>query len=328
MKIGLDHASAAPAGSYIQHLAKVLRTHAPEHEYIVDPESSEEIDLYHGLQPGIPFAARPVRKSVYTVCNLNFLRYPHLYTLSERIFLLGAYRRSLRRAGRVIALNTPAGRELSERLKIDPERIEIVLPLSARVPDDEPDGTALDRVRRKYALPGEFILMLGTVEPRRNHDVVLDAVFDAQIPAGVVICGRRTAYSDFLLGYARERHMAARIEFIYELSPEDLPALFRLARVFTYLPDAAVEASIVPVVEALRAGLPMLLSDTAVNRETAGDAASYVTPSDAESVASALAKLFADEGFRQQMRVRECLRADLFSEFAVAERLMRIYMSL
>lgn len=45
-----------------------------------------------------------------------------------------------------------------------------------------------------------------------------------------------------------------RVDFIYELTPADLPALFRLARIFVYLPDADAEASIVPVVEALRAG--------------------------------------------------------------------------
>lgn len=68
------------------------------------------------------------------------------------------------------------------------------------------------------------------------------------------------------------------MDFIYELTPSDLPALFRLARVFAYLPDADAEASVVPVVEALRAGLPMVLSDTQVNREAAGEAAAYVRP--------------------------------------------------
>lgn len=329
MKIGLDLAPAAPAGSYIQHLAKVLRNHAPEHDYVVGPESYKEADLYHGFSPGAAFYSRlGSNKTVFTLCNLNFLRYPHLYSLPERIFLQGSYRRSLRRAGRVIVLNTPAGKELSERLEIDPARIEVVLPLSARVPDGEPDRAALERVRRKYALPEEFILILGTVEPRHNHEAVFDALFYAEIPVGAVVCGRRTAYSDFLLGYARERHMATRVEFIYELSPEDLPALFRLARAFAYLPDAAVEASIVPVVEALRAGLPMLLSDTPVNREAAGDAAIYVDPERVQAVAEALGKLLFDEGFRQQMQVRESLRAELFSEYAVAERLMQIYTSL
>lgn len=129
---------------------------------------------------------------------------------------------------------------------------------------------------------------------------------------GVVVCGRRTAYADFLLGYARERHMAARVDFIYELSPEDLPALFRLARTFVYLPDAEIEASIVPVVEALRAGLPMVLSDTRLNREAAGDAAVYVDPEAVGEVAAALENVLWDETFRSEMRRREGRRAELF----------------
>ena len=132
----------------------------------------------------------------------------------------------------------------------------------------------------------------------------------------------------FLLGYARERHMAARVDFIYELSPEDLPALFRLARTFVYLPDAEIEASIVPVVEALRAGLPMVLSDTRLNREAAGDAAVYVDPEAVGEVAAALENVLWDETFRSEMRRRERRRAELFSEYAVARRLIDIYTSL
>lgn len=120
--------------------------------------------------------------------------------------------------------------------------------------------------------------MLGTVEPHHNHEAVLDALAALDSNVGVVVCGRRTVYSDFLLRYARERHLAARVDFIYELTPADLPALFRMARVFAYLPDVRSEASIVPVVEALRAGLPMVLSDTRLNREAAGKAAAYVNP--------------------------------------------------
>lgn len=329
MKIGLDKAPAVPAGCYIQHLAKVLQTHAPGHEYVVGAKSFKGFDLYHGLRYGLPLAAHLGRvKSVVTVSNLNFLRYPHLYSLPERLFLLGLYRRALRRAGRVIALSTPAGRELSERLKIDPGRIEVMMPLSAPIPGVAPDTAALEHVRRKYSLPEDFILMLGTVEPRHNHQTVFDALVDAKIPAGVVICGRRTAHSDLLLGYVRERHLAARVEFIYELTPEDLPALFRLARVFAYLPDAAAEASIVPVVEALRTGLPMLLSDTPLNREAAGDAALYVDPERIQSVAGALGELLQNESLRLGMQQRAARRAELFSEYAVAERLIQIYSSL
>jgi len=145
---------------------------------------------------------------------------------------------------------------------------------------------------------------------------------------GIVVCGRRTVYADSLLEYARGRHMASRVDFIYELSPDDLPALFRLAHAFVYLPDAGIEASIVPVVEAMRAGVPMVLSDTQLNREAAGDAAAYVRPEAAGEVAAALENVLSDVNFRREMKARERRRAELFSEYAVARRLIDIYSSL
>ena len=587
MKIGFDDTPAAPAGTYSQHLARLLAEYAPEHEYIIDGKRCKEFDLYHGFRPGLPFPVLLRRiPCVMTVHNLNFLRYPHLYSLGERLVLLRLYRRLLRSASRVITVNRDAREELSDRLRIDPGRIEVVMPLAARMPQNPPDGAELEGVRRKYALPRDFVLMLGTVEPRHNQEVLFEALAllrereremletrgaemptaaertevraaertgaqagmqsgteagtetgaetgteagaetgmrtgartgeqpaggaaertgeraagrnvesvaeagafaetvarsvrepdgggdlnpenagwrddtasdgvggygdveagaglamrgvgedtpdanrntvaefapagrervrpadgtarsggagtdgtdetagvvgvgeasgaadrgadmsvegvcrsartsvgdagrdvgvsvadagrsDAAVAAGrrggaetagrpplpqrvgVVVCGRRTAYADFLLGYARERHMAARVDFIYELSPEDLPALFRLARTFVYLPDAEIEASIVPVVEALRAGLPMVLSDTRLNREAAGDAAVYVDPEAVGEVAAALENVLWDETFRSEMRRRERRRAELFSEYAVARRLIDIYTSL
>lgn len=587
MKIGFDDTPAAPAGTYSQHLARLLAEYAPEHEYIIDGKRCKEFDLYHGFRPGLPFPVLLRRiPCVMTVHNLNFLRYPHLYSLGERLVLLRLYRRMLRSASRVITVNRDAREELSDRLRIDPGRIEVVMPLAARMPQNPPDGAELEGVRRKYALPRDFVLMLGTVELRHNQEVLFEALAllrereremletrgaemptaaertevraaertgaqagmqsgteagtetgaetgteagaetgmrtgartgeqpaggaaertgeraagrnvesvaeagafaetvarsvrepdgggdlnpenagwrddtasdgvggygdveagaglamrgvgedtpdanrntvaefapagrervrpadgtarsggagtdgtdetagvvgvgeasgaadrgadmsvegvcrsartsvgdagrdvgvsvadagrsDAAVAAGrrggaetagrpplpqrvgVVVCGRRTAYADFLLGYARERHMAARVDFIYELSPEDLPALFRLARTFVYLPDAEIEASIVPVVEALRAGLPMVLSDTRLNREAAGDAAVYVDPEAVGEVAAALENVLWDETFRSEMRRRERRRAELFSEYAVARRLIDIYTSL
>lgn len=587
MKIGFDDTPAAPVGTYSQHLARLLAEYAPEHEYIIDGKRCKEFDLYHGFRPGLPFPVLLRRiPCVMTVHNLNFLRYPHLYSLGERLVLLRLYRRMLRSASRVITVNRDAREELSDRLRIDPGRIEVVMPLVVRMPQNPPDGAELEGVRRKYALPRDFVLMLGTVEPRHNQEVLFEALAllrereremletrgaemptaaertevraaertgaqagmqsgteagtetgaetgteagaetgmrtgartgeqpaggaaertgeraagrnvesvaeagafaetvarsvrepdgggdlnpenagwrddtasdgvggygdveagaglamrgvgedtpdanrntvaefapagrervrpadgtarsggagtdgtdetagvvgvgeaigaadrgadmsvegvcrsartsvgdagrdvgvsvadagrsDAAVAAGrrgaagtdgrpplpqrvgVVVCGRRTAYADFLLGYARERHMAARVDFIYELSPEDLPALFRLARTFVYLPDAEIEASIVPVVEALRAGLPMVLSDTRLNREAAGDAAVYVDPEAVGEVAAALENVLWDETFRSEMRRRERRRAELFSEYAVARRLIDIYTSL
>ena len=285
--------------------------------------------VYHGFRSSLPLSVHLGRiPAVMTVPNLDFLRYPHLYIFSERLIALRLYRRALRQARRVITVSTPAREELSRRLRIDPAKIEVMMPLAARVPQEPPLQAELEHTRRKYGLPEMFILMIGTVESHHNHEAVLDALALLDSRVGVVVCGRRTVYSDFLLSYARERHLATRVDFIYELTPADLPALFRMARVFAYLPDACSEASIVPVVEALRAELPMVLSDTRLNREAAGHAAAYVNPEAPGEVVAALENALCDESWRQTMRRRERRRAELFSEYAVAERLMQIYTSL
>lgn len=109
MKIGFDDTPAAPAGTYSQHLARLLAEYAPEHEYIIDGKRCKEFDLYHGFRPGLPFPVLLRRiPCVMTVHNLNFLRYPHLYSLGERLVLLRLYRRMLRSASRVITVNRDA----------------------------------------------------------------------------------------------------------------------------------------------------------------------------------------------------------------------------
>ena len=99
MKIGLDTAPAALRGTYFQHLASVLARYAPEHEYIIGAEVNDGVDLYHGFRSSLPLSVHLRRvPSVMTVPNLNFLRYPHLYTFAERLFVLTLYRRALRPA--------------------------------------------------------------------------------------------------------------------------------------------------------------------------------------------------------------------------------------
>lgn len=329
MKIALDTHPAAPAEHYIQHLAKLLARHAPQHEYFTDGESDEAFDIYHGFRSGAPAAPRLRHTvTVFTVSDLRFLRFPHLFDLSERLFGLRHYRQALRSAARVIALNTPAREELAERLQVDRRKIEVMLPLGALAPRTPPSEEELRFVRRKYALPDEFVLMVGPTDGRCHQPRVFEALLATGLPSGFVVCGRRSPCSDRLLNLARERRAADRIDFVYESEPREFTAFFHLARVFVQLSDADAEASIVPVVEALRAGVPMLLNDTPVNRETAGQAALYVRPDTPGELTAALRLALRDEPLRRELRLRERQRARLFSEQAVAQRLADLYASL
>ena len=329
MKIGLDTHPAAPAESYFQHLAKLLSEYAPQHEYVVGGEEGEAFDIYHGFRCEAPAVSRRGRGvTVLTVSDLRFLHDPRLFDLSERLFRLRRYRQALRSAARVIALNASAREELAEGVRVDPRKIEVVMPLGVSAEQASPSEAELEFVRRKYALPEEFVLMVGEIGDRCRQPAVFEALLATGYPAGFVVCGRRTPCSDRLLAFARKRHAAARVDFVYEFEPRELAAFFRLAQAFVHLPEASAGASVAPVVEALRAEVPMVLSDTPVNREAAGPAALYVHPEDSAGLAVALERTLSDERFRREMRDRERHRARLFAGRAVAQRLSEIHAAL
>lgn len=147
-------------------------------------------------------------------------------------------------------------------------------------PDDD------ETVRRKYMLPQRYLLTLMTPETFGQELLLLDLMERGRLKVDLVICGRKTFYSDGLLRAARRRRLALRTNFIYEYTPDELGAFCRMADGMVYLP--ACRERVQPVVEAVCAGTPVILSDTRRNRAAAGDAARYVPCREPEALAEAL----------------------------------------
>lgn len=329
MKIGLDTAPASHAECYTRHLASILRNHAPEHEYLDGDRVGAGCDLYHGFGPGVPLGI--YLRGIPTVVTLPDLRFLHDLQVASplgRRIRLAYYRRVLRGVGRLVTVGAGARDEVIGVLGIAPERVEAVVELGAAMPRRPLLDGKLEHVRRKYGLPRRFVLAVGDAESRCNYKAVFDALLRADRPEGLVVCGRHTAAADRLLAYLRERHLAGRVDFIYEAGEDDRAALFRLARAFVCLHEAGAAPSVGPLVEAMRAGVPMLLNDIPALRDAAGDAAVYVSAADPEAVAKALARLLGDEELRRDMGERARRRAEAYSECAVARRMAAIYASL
>lgn len=325
MKIGLDARPVRGAESYAFRLDELLPKYASEHEYVVDSEKCESVDMYHSFKYVLPdlFSSHRVPR-VVTVYNLNFLRYPHLYSLSERI------RRYLacRTADRILVLGNSEVDELAGHMGIDRRKIEVVLPLAASPPLAENGGSFFEAIRAKYDLPDQYMICLGAANPHARYRDLFDVMMASDAGLSLVVCGRRTPWSDELLAWAREHHKVNRIEFIYEFQQDDLPALLRMSRGFFRLHGDSGGEAVAPLVGAMRAGVPLVLSDMPRHREVAEEAAHYVAVDDRDTLAAAFEALVADAGFREELAGRSARRAELFSEAAVAQRISAIYASL
>lgn len=155
-------------------------------------------------------------------------------------------------------------------------------------------------IRRKYMLPQRYILTLMTVETLGQERMLLDLMSSGRLGTDLVICGRRTFYSDTMLRTARNRRLALRTNFIYEYSAEELSAFCRMADGMVYLPRK--KGRVQPVIEAIYAGIPVVLTDTRRNRETAGDAACYISRREPGMLADTLEAIFSNSGLRQKMQ--------------------------
>ena len=162
-------------------------------------------------------------------------------------------------------------------------------------------GESDEVIRRKFMLPERYILTLMTVETLGQERMLLDLMAGGRLGADLVLCGRRSFYADMLLRTARDRRLALRTNFIYEYSPEELSAFFPAWQT-AWFTCPGKWGRVQPVVEALYAGIPAVLSDTRRNRLTAGDAARYIACPELDELADTLDAILSDSGLRRQVQ--------------------------
>ena len=325
MKIGLDPSKRFPSEAYPMHLLKVLRKYVPEYDYTSDKERYGRIDIYHGFKQTIPLTVRRrAVKKIITLPNLNFVHYPWLFGEEE----LKAYHDLLSEADRVITFSATSRETLAKECLLDLRKIEVIPSLSVQIPHGHIDQVKLDIIRHKYALPKYFIFMYGGEDPRGFHRCVFEAMPSIPYFIGLVVCGRRSFYSDALLDFARTQHFIARVNYLYEPRYDELPVLLNLARVCVVLSDDCSCDAAYPIVEALRSGIPLILSDTPTHRELARDAAIYVDPSKMRELVVALNDVLHDQSLRGSLLQKAAWRSVAFSERTLAGQLKGIYASL
>lgn len=233
------------------------------------------------------------------------------------------------RAQRVVTISRSAMSDIEEHLGIPPERITVT-PLAADPrfrPIDESE--AIRAVCRRYGVGERYLISVGTLGPRKNLAILLRAY--ARLPAALraeielVVCGRRTAYSEELRRLAHEFGITTSVRLTGYLPFRDLHHLLCGA-------DASVFPSLyegfgLPVLEAMACGVPVVASDAASIPEVAGDAGLLIPPGDPDGLAESLERLLGDADLRLDLRRRGIERSALFTWDQTAKATLSAYRS-
>ncbi|HYJ86715.1 MAG TPA: glycosyltransferase family 1 protein [Pyrinomonadaceae bacterium] len=285
---------------------------------------SHPVDVLHVQFTSPPFAPCPVVVSIH---DLSFEHLPETFNRRSRAQLRFTVRRSARRAARVLALSEHARHDIISTYKIAPDLV-IAIPLAAAAHfHPVEDKNELQRVRQTYGINGDYILSVGSIQPRKNLTRLLSAYESL----------RRTRPKESLpqlvlvgkLGWLYRETLKTIEEFgtgviVTGYVPEtDLPALYSGALCFVY--PSFFEGFGLPPLEAMKCGTAVIAGDRTSLPEVVGDAGLLVNPFDIEAIASAISTLVDDSGLRSRLRIKSLNRARIFDWRETARRTLEVY---
>jgi glycosyltransferase involved in cell wall biosynthesis len=260
-------------------------------------------DVFHSPVNVLP--GRLPCASVLTVLDLAFMRYPQYFRPSRRYYQRTMTRRSAHAASLIAAISEATKRDVIDYMHIPPERIAVIPP--AITSDFHPiaDAQLLAAFRAKHQLPERYLLYLGTLEPRKNLERLIEAyarrrATDARTPP-LVIAGAKGWYYQSLFERARALRADDAITFVGYVSREEQPLWYAGATVFIY--PSLYEGFGLPVLEALACGTPTITSNVSSLPEAAGPVAIQVGPTDTDALAAAIGALLQDDEARSRMAV-------------------------
>lgn len=339
-------------GNYSRSLLSNLSKYAPEHEYILYKPSrkpteetftqknihtvvpsglykhmgsiwrqfgisgllaNSDIDIFHGLSHELPQGIEKTNvKSVVTMHDVIFLRYPELYSASYRLMFKKKYSHACRVADKIVAISEQSKYDVIKYFNVPEENIDVIYQGCNPIYYNKVNSLQQLKIVEKYNLPKQFALYVGTIEERKNVLGIVKAIHEGNIDIPLVIVGRPKNYLKVVKEYINAHNLQSKVIFLHDVPTCDLPAIYQLSSLFVY--PSLFEGFGIPILEALNSGTPVITSKGSCFPEVGGDAARYVEYGNTEEMiatintvlqSSELQSDMAEKGYQQALRFRE-----------------------
>lgn len=288
---------------------------------MVDDLAKHNVALFHGLSGELPKGLKASgTASVVTIHDLIFLRHPEFYNPIDVAIYRRKFLRTLAEADRIIAISECTKRDILHYGEFAEDKISVIYQscgtrFGAPVTEFE-----LQEAARRYHLPEQYMLCVGTIEERKNAALAVKALPLLPRQLHLVVLGRPTKYKKVVENEAMRLGVADRLHFLHGVANDHLAAIYRQADCFVY--PSRYEGFGIPIIEAIQSGLPVVAATGSCLEEAGGPDSLYVSPDDAEALAAAVVRSI-DE---RQMRVERSRNyVKRFENTGVARQVMGIY---
>jgi glycosyltransferase involved in cell wall biosynthesis len=234
---------------------------------------------------------------------------------------------SLRKTKVIITSSNSTKKDLIQKYGIDENKIQVLYLACDEQFCPAKDENSLLVTRKKYNAEAGYVLHISSSDPRDNTPVVIRAYqrtrYESKIPQKLIICGNIGLEEMKFEKLIRELSLKNSIIFTGRLSEKELAAVYQAADLF--IEPSLYEGFGLQVIEAMACGIPVITSNVTSLPEIVGDAGILVSPTDIESLASAMVKILTDSGLNQTLRQKSLERAKFFSWDRAAQETLDIY---
>lgn len=268
-------------------------------------------------------------RTVFTLHDLIFLRYPEYHLPYNRWYLTWAMPRYLRAADVIVTPSAWSKQDAIHYYGLPESKIKVIYEAPAPTFQPISDPATLARVRRQYHLPEQFILNVGTIEPRKNLSCLLEAFQPllADWPdLKLILLGKKGWLYESFFERLQALGLEEQVIFPGYVAEADLPAFYQLAQVFVF--PSLSEGFGLPPLEAMACGTPVISSNSSSLPEVVGEAGLLVEPTDTVALHQALRRMLADGELRADLKQRGLKQAKNFSWRKAVDELETVYQSL
>ncbi|MFI5159307.1 MAG: glycosyltransferase family 4 protein [Sphingobacteriales bacterium] len=294
---------------------------------IVKDLQRDGINIYHGLSHELPIGiGESGIKSVVTVHDLIFIRFPEQFGRISRTIYRLKVAKACAVADKIIAISKKTKEDLLELLNVDAAKIKVIYQGCDPIFKVEQSAEKKKTVAKKYNLPVDFILSVGTIEERKNLLLLVKALQKVENNIPLVVVGKPTKYLKLVKEYLSVNNLNNKVIFLHSVEFTDLPAIYQLAKVFVY--PSRYEGFGIPVLEAITSGTPVIAAKGSCLEEAGGDGSVYVDPDDPGDLADKLNAVMSNEHLREKMIIKGKEYSLNFEDAKLADQLIQLYKSL
>ncbi len=274
------------------------------------------------------FVDFPVRakEKILLIPDLSYIKYPRYAEKKNKKFLENNVGKSIERANKIATISESAKKDIINYYNVDEKKVDVICLASSKNIEKKKNIKEIKEVLKKYKIKKEYILFVGTLEPRKNINVLIKAYASLGKELidkyDLVICGAKGWHYDNIFKQVDNLNLTKRVIFTGYAEENDLPYIYSGASVFVF--PSFYEGFGLPILEAMKCGVPVVSSNTSSLPEVGGDAALYFFPNDIEKLRDHMGEVLTNKELRESLIEKGHRREEIFSWENAAKKTLEI----